>query len=82
MIVAHCKPFVARQATRDSFYFDVGERILEDLTRRAKVPCGLSTISNLLTSTREDRMESFALSESLKVMSFCQFPQGAYVDVM
>jgi hypothetical protein len=58
---------ITDEATRDSFYLDIGERVLEDLTRRTKVACGLSTISNLLTSTQEDRMESFALSESLKV---------------
>lgn len=57
---------VQLQATRDTFYLDIGERILEDLSRRAKVACGLSTISNLLTNEMEDRMESFALSESLK----------------
>ncbi|KAF8314870.1 alpha-mannosidase [Cantharellus anzutake] len=54
------------RATRDSFYLDVGARILEDFIRRTKVPCGLATVSNVLTGAHEDRMESFALSESLK----------------
>ncbi|KAF8303422.1 hypothetical protein DL93DRAFT_2090221 [Clavulina sp. PMI_390] len=56
------------QATHDSFYLDVGARILEDLNRRAKVQCGLATISNLLLDQKENRMESFALSETLKYL--------------
>ena len=55
------------QATKDPFYLSVGERALEDITTRTKVACGLTTISNLLTGQQEDRMESFVLSETLKV---------------
>lgn len=57
------------QATRDPFYLDVGERVLHDIIHRAKVECGLTSISDLRTNQREDRMESFALSETLKVAS-------------
>jgi ER degradation enhancer, mannosidase alpha-like 1 len=32
------------RATGDSFYLDVGERILDDLITRAKVDCGLTGI--------------------------------------
>lgn len=55
------------QATKDPFYLDVGERVLFDLTTRAKVPCGLTGISDLRNNKQDDRMESFALSETLKV---------------
>jgi len=55
------------QATRDPFYLDVGQRVLYDLTTRAKVKCGLTGIQDLRTNKRDDRMESFALSETLKV---------------
>jgi len=58
--------FNIMSSTWDSFYLDVGAQILKDLTCRTKVPCGLANIANLLTGTHEDRMESFALSESLK----------------
>ncbi|KAF8761568.1 Glycosyl hydrolase family 47 [Rhizoctonia solani] len=51
-----------------SFYLDVGERVLHDLIRRAKVNCGLSTLSNVQSGEHEDRMESFALSETLKYL--------------
>ncbi|CAA7259685.1 unnamed protein product [Cyclocybe aegerita] len=56
------------RATRDPFYLDVGERILFDLTTRAKVDCGLSGIADLRSNKRDDRMESFALSETLKYL--------------
>ncbi|KAA1466194.1 alpha-mannosidase [Dentipellis sp. KUC8613] len=56
------------RATRDPFYLDVGERILRDITQRAKVPCGLTGIRDLRTNARDDRMESFVLSETLKYL--------------
>lgn len=55
------------RATRDPFYLDVGERILLDITTRSRVDCGLAGISDLRTNKLDDRMESFALSETLKV---------------
>lgn len=41
--------------------------MLEDIVARAKVDCGLTGIQDLRTNKRDDRMESFALSETLKV---------------
>lgn len=55
------------KATRDTFYLDIGERILTDITYRSKVKCGLAGIEDLRTNLKDDRMESFALSETLKV---------------
>ena len=57
------------QATRDPFYLDVGERVLFDLITRAKVKCGISGIQDLRTNKQDDRMESFVLSETLKVIN-------------
>ncbi|KDQ64850.1 glycoside hydrolase family 47 protein [Jaapia argillacea MUCL 33604] len=56
------------RATRDPFYLDVGERILYDIIARAKVECGLTSIQDLRTNQRDDRMESFVLSETLKYL--------------
>ncbi|EPQ59290.1 alpha mannosidase-like protein [Gloeophyllum trabeum ATCC 11539] len=56
------------RATGDPFYLDVGERILNDITMRAKVECGLAGIQDLRTNQRDDRMESFVLSETLKYL--------------
>jgi hypothetical protein len=69
---------ISTQATQDPFYLDVGERVLLDLIRRAKVECGLSTLSNVQTGEHEDRMESFALSETLKVSeAFAPLPSAS-----
>ncbi|KAK7049598.1 hypothetical protein VNI00_005629 [Paramarasmius palmivorus] len=56
------------RATQDTFYLDVGERVLFDLITRARVDCGLAGIQDLRTNKRDDRMESFALSETLKYL--------------
>ncbi|KAF5331587.1 hypothetical protein D9611_007751 [Ephemerocybe angulata] len=56
------------RATRDPFYLDVAERVLFDLTTRAKVKCGLSGIQDLRNNKQDDRMESFVLSETLKYL--------------
>ncbi|KAF8974233.1 alpha mannosidase-like protein [Flammula alnicola] len=56
------------RATKDPFYLDVGERVLFDLITRAKVDCGLTGIQDLRTNKRDDRMESFVLSETLKYL--------------
>ncbi|KAF5321197.1 hypothetical protein D9619_000434 [Psilocybe cf. subviscida] len=56
------------RATKDPFYLEVGERVLFDLVTRAKVECGLAGISDLRTNKQDDRMESFALSETLKYL--------------
>ncbi|PVF93371.1 hypothetical protein CPB86DRAFT_715665 [Serendipita vermifera] len=60
--------FFLYQATKDTFYLDVGAQILEDLQRRARVECGLATIEDILEDRLEDRMESFVLSETLKYL--------------
>ncbi|KAJ7283733.1 alpha mannosidase-like protein [Mycena rebaudengoi] len=56
------------RATRDPFYLDVGERILSDITARSKVACGLAGVKDLRSNALDDRMESFALSETLKYL--------------
>lgn len=56
------------QATHDDFYLEVGERMLKDLTRRTKTPCGFAVIHDVFSGRREDRMESFMLSETLKYL--------------
>ena len=56
------------RATGDSFYLDVGKRILKDLEKRTKVRCGFAVLHNIQTGAKEDRMESFMLSETLKYL--------------
>ncbi|KIJ56728.1 glycoside hydrolase family 47 protein [Sphaerobolus stellatus SS14] len=56
------------RATHDTLYLDIGEKVLDDLESRSKVDCGLASIASLLTNKRDDRMESFVLSETLKYL--------------
>jgi mannosidase alpha-like ER degradation enhancer 1 len=37
------------RATRDSFYLEVGKRILKDLTKRTKVRCGFAVLHNIFS---------------------------------
>ncbi|KAG8835874.1 alpha mannosidase-like protein [Serendipita sp. 399] len=60
--------FFLYQATKDPFYLDVGAQVFHDLHERAKTPCGLASISDVIANTLDDRMESFVLSETLKYL--------------
>ena len=64
---------IAWQATRDPHYLDIGERVLYDIILRSKVECGLAGINDLRDNARDDRMESFVLSETLKVSFLSAF---------
>ncbi|KAI7894932.1 glycoside hydrolase [Mucor mucedo] len=55
-------------ATKDPFYLQVGEMVVEDLNNRTRVPCGFASIGDVQTGRLEDRMESFMLSETLKYL--------------
>jgi hypothetical protein len=48
-------------------YLDIGKTVFSDLLLRAKVECGIAGIRDLRNNDLEDRMESFVLSETLKV---------------
>jgi len=50
-------------------YLDIGKTVLSDLLLRAKVECGIAGVQDLRTNALDDRMESFVLSETLKVRS-------------
>lgn len=58
-----------KQATRDPMYLDIGEKVFSDLLLRTRVECGIAGIQDLRNNALEDRMESFVLSETLKVRS-------------
>ncbi|KAG0958748.1 hypothetical protein G6F32_000022 [Rhizopus arrhizus] len=55
-------------ATKDPFYLEVGEMIIQDLNNRTRVPCGFASIADVQSGKLEDRMESFMLSETLKYL--------------
>ncbi len=56
------------QATRDPWYFHVGEMTLRDIKRRCWAKCGWTGIQDVRTGERSDRMESFFLGETMKYL--------------
>ncbi|KAH8929213.1 glycoside hydrolase family 47 protein [Atractiella rhizophila] len=67
------------RATKDPYYLDMAERIVGDLVNRTRVECGLAGISDLTTGKLDDRMHSFALSETLKYL-FLTFDEDNWVN--
>ncbi|XP_015923941.1 ER degradation-enhancing alpha-mannosidase-like protein 1 [Parasteatoda tepidariorum] len=60
--------YLLYQATKNPFYFHVGQEIIESLNKYSKAKCGYATIHNVQDKTLEDRMESFFLSETCKYL--------------
>ncbi|RHZ74194.1 hypothetical protein Glove_227g50 [Diversispora epigaea] len=60
--------YLLYQATKDPFYLQVGEMVLQDLESISRVECGYASIKNVFTKKLDDRMESFALSETFKYL--------------
>ncbi|GMM30841.1 alpha-1,2-mannosidase [Martiniozyma asiatica (nom. inval.)] len=56
------------QATHDPIYLRLGEHYLQRIRNELIAPCGFSSFSNVITGEKEDRMESFVLSETLKYL--------------
>lgn len=56
------------RATRDPFYLEVGMRILHLFETRFKAECGFAGYQDVRTGTRQDRMESFVIGETLKYL--------------
>eukprot|EP00047_Mylnosiga_fluctuans_P014893 m.41922 g.41922 ORF g.41922 m.41922 type:complete len:515 (-) comp5693_c0_seq1:254-1798(-) len=60
--------YLLYRATRDPHYLTVGAAIVADLEAHARVACGFATLHDVTTKSKEDRMESFFLSETLKYL--------------
>ncbi|KMZ61171.1 mannosyl-oligosaccharide 1,2-alpha-mannosidase, family GH47 [Zostera marina] len=60
--------FYLYQATKDPWYLDVGETIIESLNRYTKVDGGFASIRDVTTMQLEDHQHSFFLSETCKYL--------------
>nr|CUU00276.1 hypothetical transcript [Hymenolepis microstoma] len=56
------------RATKDPYLLEMGVNILTSIEKDAKTSCGFATIHNVQTHTKENRMESFFLSETVKYL--------------
>lgn len=53
------------QATKDPLYLRIGEKILESFQKDFKVECGFAGYHDIRNDSKQNRMESFVLSETL-----------------
>lgn len=53
-------------ATKDDYYINAGAQIMADIDKFCRTNCGYATLADIATKTKEDRMESFFLAETLK----------------
>ena len=67
--------YMLYQATKDPFYLRFGEMMLNDLELMARVKCGFASLRDVRTGEKEERMESFFLSETLKYL-YLLFDEG------
>ncbi|XP_064422358.1 ER degradation-enhancing alpha-mannosidase-like protein 1 [Latimeria chalumnae] len=60
--------YLLYQATKNPFYLHVGMDIIQSLEKYTKVRCGYATLHHVVEKSKEDRMESFFLSETCKYL--------------
>uniref|UniRef100_A0A8C9S7D2 alpha-1,2-Mannosidase n=1 Tax=Scleropages formosus TaxID=113540 RepID=A0A8C9S7D2_SCLFO len=60
--------YLLYQATKNPFYLHVGMDILQSIEKYTKVRCGYATLHHVVDKSKEDRMESFFLSETCKYL--------------
>lgn len=60
--------YLLYQATKNPFYLHVGMEILQSLEKHTRVKCGYATLHHVIDKSKEDRMESFFLSETCKYL--------------
>ena len=62
--------YFLHRATGDPYYLEVGKKILKSLQKHARVTCGYASIKDVryLPMHKEDRMDSFVLSETFKYL--------------
>ncbi|KAG7665384.1 uncharacterized protein J8A68_001072 [[Candida] subhashii] len=56
------------RATRDPMYLQIGERVLNLFRDRYMTECGFSGLQDVTTGSRQDRMETFVIGESIKYL--------------
>lgn len=56
------------RATKDPVFLQIGKDFLNKLETKYKAPCGFAGMLDVRSNKRQDRMESFVLSETLKYL--------------
>ncbi|XP_047635587.1 ER degradation-enhancing alpha-mannosidase-like protein 1 isoform X3 [Phacochoerus africanus] len=71
--------YLLYQATKNPFYLHVGMDILQSLEKYTKAKCGYATLHHVIDKSKEDRMESFFLSETCKYLYLVFFLDASVV---
>ncbi|KAI0462425.1 hypothetical protein LJB42_003917 [Komagataella kurtzmanii] len=66
------------RSTRDPIYLAIGQDLLMKLRSMFLCPCGLCGFQDIRSGIRQDRMESFVLSETLKYL-YLLFDENNYI---
>ncbi|CAF0806229.1 unnamed protein product [Brachionus calyciflorus] len=56
------------RATKDDYYLEIGKKMIDQLEKFSRVPCGYAAIADLKTKQKEDRMDSFVYAETFKYL--------------
>lgn len=73
--------YMLYQATKNPFYLETGEMMLNDIESVARLKCGYATIDDVTTGRLSDRMESFFISETLKYL-YLLFDSNNFINKM
>lgn len=65
--------------TKDPKYLEMGREMINSLNKITRVKCGFANIIDVRTYTKEDKMESFFLAETLKYL-YLLFDESNFVN--
>eukprot|EP00123_Amoebidium_parasiticum_P015995 comp23235_c0_seq2/m.37917 comp23235_c0_seq2/g.37917 ORF comp23235_c0_seq2/g.37917 comp23235_c0_seq2/m.37917 type:complete len:562 (-) comp23235_c0_seq2:65-1750(-) len=60
--------YMLYQATKSPIYLKAGRDVVRAIQSKARVQCGYTALSNLHDGTKEDRLDSFFLAETIKYL--------------
>eukprot|EP01087_Luapelamoeba_hula_P007799 TRINITY_DN1914_c1_g1_i1.p1 TRINITY_DN1914_c1_g1~~TRINITY_DN1914_c1_g1_i1.p1 ORF type:complete len:607 (+),score=80.30 TRINITY_DN1914_c1_g1_i1:134-1954(+) len=67
------------RATKDPYYLQVGEDIVNSLQQYCRTDCGFAAIGHVKQQSKEDQMDSFFLAETLKYL-YLLFDEDNFVN--
>ena len=74
--------WLLHRATGDPFYLKIAADLQEKINKYARTECGYAAIRDIRTNVLEDKMDSYALSETFKYLATLFDPEpNPYVDL-
>jgi mannosidase alpha-like ER degradation enhancer 2 len=80
----HLRPEIVESAyylyhyTKDGQYRKMGETMFNDFVKNCRTEAGYAALSDIVTKTQRDEMESFALAETFKYFYLLFAPPGTF----